>query len=165
MNIYLIGFMGVGKTTVGLRLAEELGYEFVDTDEIIETNEAMSISEIFAKKGEEYFRKLESDVIKELSGKDKLVVSCGGGVIKNEDNVRLMKKSGNVILLEAPAEVIYYRVKDFDNRPLLEGRKNVRGIQGLLDERKPLYDMACTHRIQADKSINKIVSEIVIAIT
>ena len=162
MNVYLIGFMGVGKTTVGLKLAEELGYEFVDTDEIIEHNEAMSISDIFENKGEEYFRRLETDVIEKLSKKDRLVVSCGGGVIKNEDNVKLMKKSGSVILLEASAEVIYHRVKDFNNRPLLKGRKNIKGIQELLDERQPLYDKACTHRIQADKSVNKIVSEMLI---
>ena len=112
MIIYLIGFMGVGKSTVGKGLSERLEYELIDTDELIEEKEGLSISSIFEKKGEDYFRELETDTIKELSSSDNIVVSCGGGIIKNEENVKLMKDSGRVILLTASPESIYERVKD-----------------------------------------------------
>ncbi|MCR4611494.1 MAG: shikimate kinase [Lachnospiraceae bacterium] len=160
MIIYLIGFMGVGKTTVGTKLAEDMGYEFVDTDEMIESKEGLIINEIFEQKGEDYFRKLETDTIKELVNKDNIVVSCGGGIIKNKTNVQLMKESGRVILLESPAEVIYERVKDTDNRPLLKGRNNIDGIRSLIEERQPLYNMAFTDRVNADAKPANVVAKI-----
>ena len=160
MNIYLIGFMGVGKTTIGHKLAKTISYEFVDTDELIEQDNSCSISEIFKLKGEEYFRELEHNMLKSIAGKDKLVVSCGGGIIKNDDNIRLMKESGRVVLLEADAKVIYNRVKNCHNRPLLEGHKNIDDINHLMSERQPLYDKACTDRVRVDKAVNEVVKEI-----
>ncbi len=161
MIIYLIGFMGVGKSTVGKELSERLSYELIDTDELIEEKEGLSISSIFEKKGEDYFRRLESETIKELSVGDNTVVSCGGGIIKNEENVKLMKESGRVILLTASPEAVYERVKDSTNRPLLEGRKSIEGIKGLLDERKPLYERAYTDKISADRSVNEVAESII----
>ncbi len=161
MIIYLIGFMGVGKSTVGKGLSERLEYELIDTDELIEEKEGLSISSIFEKKGEDYFRELETDTIKELSSSDNIVVSCGGGIIKNEENVKLMKDSGRVILLTASPESIYERVKDSTNRPLLEGRKSVEGINDLLLERKMLYDRAYTDKVSADRPVNEVVESII----
>lgn len=161
MNIYLIGFMGVGKSTIGAELAARLGYQFIDTDDLIEARQAISISEIFAQKGEKYFRELESSIIAEIAKQDTQIVSCGGGIIKNRDNIRLMRESGKVILLEASADTIYLRVKDSSNRPLLEGRKTIADIQELLDERKALYDMACTDRINADRTTEEVISDII----
>ena len=161
MNIYLIGFMGVGKSTVAKELNKKLGYKLIDTDEEIESREGKSISEIFATEGEEYFRRLEAELIEEISKQDELLISCGGGIIKNEDNIKLMKQSGRVILLEASPEVIYDRVKDYNNRPLLEGKKSVEGIASLLTERQPLYDKACTDRVRAEGDIEYIVSDII----
>ena len=161
MIIYLIGFMGVGKSTVGKGLSERLEYELIDTDELIEEKEGLSISSIFEKKGEDYFRELETDTIKELSSSDNIVVSCGGGIIKNEENVKLMKDSGRVILLTASPESIYERVKDSTNRPLLEGRKSVEGINDLLLERKMLYDRAYTDKVSTDRPVNEVVESII----
>ncbi len=161
MIIYLIGFMGVGKSTVGRELSERLEYELIDTDELIEEKEGLSISSIFEKKGEAYFRSLETETVKELSSCDNIVVSCGGGIIKNEENVRLMKESGKVILLTATPEVIYERVKDSTARPLLEGRKSVEGISDLLDERKMLYERAYTDKVSADRPVNEVVESII----
>ena len=92
MNIYLIGFMGVGKSTVAKELSKRLDYQLIDTDDEIESREDRSISDIFDKDGEEYFRGLERELIRELSSKDNLIVSCGGGIIKCDENIRLMRE-------------------------------------------------------------------------
>ena len=160
MNIYLIGFMGAGKSTVGSLLADVLEYEFIDTDSLIEDEECMTINDIFKKKGERYFRDRECEVINRLSQMNNVIVSCGGGIIKNDNNIRLMKESGRVILLEVTPEVIYNRVKDSDNRPLLRNRKNIADITKLLEERMPLYDLACTDRVNAEGEANEVASTI-----
>ena len=129
MNIYLIGFMGVGKSTVAKELSKRLDYQLIDTDDEIESREARSISDIFERDGEEYFRGLERELIRELSSKDNLIVSCGGGIIKCDENIRLMRESGKVVLLEASPETIYERVKDNDSRPLLQANPGIEGIK------------------------------------
>ena len=161
MNIYLIGFMGVGKSTVAKALSDKTGYELIDTDLYIEEKEGRKIREIFSKDGEEYFRSLERDTIRELSIRDNIIVSCGGGIIKSDDNINIMKSSGRVILLYASSEVIYNRVKDSDDRPLLKGKKSIEGILSLMNERQPLYDKACTDRVSADRPVDDIVEDII----
>ena len=111
-NIYLIGFMGVGKTTVSKYLRELTGWEEVDTDKVIVRKKNMGIPEIFEKYGENYFRNLESHILEDYAKKGQRIVSCGGGIILRENNRKLMKKSGTVILLSATPQTIYENVKD-----------------------------------------------------
>ncbi|MEM7816962.1 MAG: shikimate kinase [Candidatus Aenigmatarchaeota archaeon] len=142
MNIYLVGFMGVGKTTVGKILAEKLNKEFIETDELIEKKENKTIVEIFAQKGEPYFRKLEKEILQEIAKRDNLVVSCGGGLICNEENLKTLKETGLVFNLTASSKTIYDRTKNYKNRPLLNVDNPLRQIETLLEKRKPYYDKA-----------------------
>ncbi len=152
--------MGTGKSTIGEKLAKKLGCKLIDTDDEIVKREGMSIPEIFSEKGETYFRQVEKEVLQDISSKDDLIVSCGGGIIKSQENIEMMKNSGEVVLLEAKANTVFNRVKDTKNRPLLEGKMSVEGIQELMDERKPLYDKAHTIRVCADGKILDICNEI-----
>ena len=127
-NIVLIGFMGAGKTTISDYLSTVFDMEIVEMDQLIADREEMSIPDIFATYGEEYFRNLETDLLIEMQDKKNVVISCGGGVAMRERNVEEMKKNGKVVLLTASPETIYERVKDNNDRPVLQGRKNVAGI-------------------------------------
>jgi shikimate kinase len=138
-NIYILGFMGSGKTSVGKRLAEKLDKRFVDLDEAIEQKEGMSISDIFIKKGEDYFRKIEKEVIGEIAKEKDIVVSTGGGVVLDSNNFEVMKKSGITVSLLASPEVVYERVKDSNLRPLLEVEDPMGEIKKLLFERAHFY--------------------------
>lgn len=160
-NIYLIGFMGAGKSSVSQAMAEYSGLREIDTDEEIVRREKRSIPEIFEQDGEDYFRKLETDLLRELSDRQGLIVSCGGGTILKEENRRLMKESGEVVLLSARPETIYERVKGGKNRPLLNGHMNVDYIAELLAKRMPCYEQAKTVEIVTeDKTPEQIAEEI-----
>lgn len=160
-NIYLIGFMGAGKSSVSRAMTEISGLDEVDMDAAIVSREGMTIPEIFEKKGEEYFRKAETEVLKELAGRQGVIVSCGGGTILKEENRKLMKKSGEVVFLSASPETIYERVKNGKNRPLLNGHMNVEYIRGLMEKRMPSYQQAKTMEIITDgKPPQKIAEEI-----
>ena len=112
----------------------------MEMDAHIQEKEGMSIKEIFAVNGEEYFRNCESNTLIELREKKHMVVSCGGGVPLREKNVELMKNSGYVVLLTATPEAIYDRVKDSTERPLLNGNMNVPFIQNLMESRREKYE-------------------------
>lgn len=142
MNIVLIGFMGSGKSAVGHLLAEELKMNFLDTDELIENTEGRKISEIFKADGEDYFRDLETEVIKTLQDYDNFVLSTGGGMVLREENVSLLKSMGPVILLWAGPEVIYERVKSEIHRPLLQVPEPLEEIKKRLEQREPFYRKA-----------------------
>lgn len=135
-NIVLIGFMGAGKTTISDYLSMTFAMDIVEMDQVIAEREQMSIPDIFATYGEEYFRNLETELLIEMQSKRNTVISCGGGVAMRERNVEEMKKNGKVILLTASPETIYERVKDSDDRPVLNGRKNVKGISELMEQRR-----------------------------
>ena len=122
-NIILIGFMGAGKTTISDYLSTMFAMNIVEMDQVIEEREEMSIQDIFATYGEEYFRELETGLLVEMQSRKNTVISCGGGVAMRERNVAEMKKNGRVVLLTASPETIYERVKDSNNRPVLNGRK------------------------------------------
>jgi len=142
MNIVLTGFMGTGKSGIGKRLAKKLGMSYLDTDELIEEREKDSISAIFKKKGEEYFRRLETKVVKEVALLDNFVISTGGGVVLKEGNIRLLKKNAFIVCLFASPEVILKRTKGDDNRPLLGVNNQKKRIEELLALRKPYYEKA-----------------------
>ncbi|KAI4446115.1 Shikimate kinase [Eubacterium plexicaudatum ASF492] len=160
-NIFLIGFMGSGKSSISDYLRDHYAMEKIEMDQRIVQKEGMSISEIFDTHGEEYFRNLETQLLVELQQKQNMVVSCGGGTPMRETNVRQMKKNGKVVWLTASPETIYERVKDSHDRPLLEGNKNTDFIAKLMSRRRPKYEAAADFTIQTDgKSCAKICEEL-----
>ncbi len=160
-NIFLIGFMGCGKSTVSAYMAKTYGMKTVELDEKIVLHEGMSISEIFACKGEEYFREIEAKLLKEYAMQENQIISCGGGVVLREQNVKTMKESGKVVLLTAEPETILNRVKDDDSRPLLRGNMNVTYIREMLDKRRVPYEAAADIVVKTDhKDVKDICKEI-----
>ena len=161
-NIFLIGFMGAGKSTIARTLMKTYNLRLIEMDEQIEAEQGMKIPEIFKEKGEEYFRQLETALLVDLQSQESMVVSCGGGVPMRDCNVEAMKKSGKVIYLSAKPETIYERVHDSHNRPLLEGNMNVSYIEELLNKRRPKYEAAADVVVFTDgKSIQEICREII----
>ncbi|MCB4203444.1 shikimate kinase [Deferribacterales bacterium Es71-Z0220] len=159
-NIYLVGFMGAGKSTVGRALADKTGKIFKDLDDIIEERENKKIVDIFEEKGEEYFRRLESEVIEEVSKSKNYVVATGGGAIVNPTNFQKLKESGVLISLAASPEAIYERVKDSKDRPLLNVENPIEEIKRMMFERAYYY-IKSDHIIETtDRSIEEIVEEI-----
>lgn len=158
-NIILIGFMGSGKTTIGKALEEKTDMTFVDTDELIEAYEGCKISEIFADKGEAYFRRLENETLKELlESTDNKVISTGGGIITNQDNIPLLKQLGKVYYLKIKPETVVKRLEGDKTRPLLMGENKLVKVEQLMSGRKELYEMAADKTIDTDYlSVNEIV--------
>ena len=161
-NIVLIGFMGSGKSTISRALSKVFAMDVIEMDQVIADREGMSISEIFEVHGEEYFRNLETELLRELQNRKGVVISCGGGVPMREENVVEMKKNGKVILLTASPETILDRVKNNHDRPLLENNKNVDFISDLMEKRRSKYEAAADIVIQTDgKSAFEICEEII----
>lgn len=138
----LIGFMGTGKSAVGRRLAARLNRKFVDTDAEIEKLTGKSITEIFRKDGPVRFRSEEKLQVRKLSGQNNLVIATGGGMVLDQENVELLEKNGVLICLTADPEVIYQRVKNKKQRPLLQKGNVKETVYRLLQERKGVYDVA-----------------------
>ena len=138
-NLFLVGFMGSGKSTVGQRLAEELGKEFFDCDRVLEERTGVDIPYIFDLEGEAGFRRREAAVLRELTGMRGIVLSTGGGVVGDPDNRRALAVNGFVIYLHAPAELLYQRTSRDRNRPMLYANDPRRRIDELLEARDPLY--------------------------
>lgn len=162
-NWILIGYMGCGKSTVGRRLSEAFNQEFVDTDALIEQSQEMTISEIFKQKGENYFRNLETELLRKLLEKDgEYVISVGGGLPLREENRRLLQELGQVIYLKAVPDTIYNRIKGDVTRPLLQTDNPKARIIEMLGEREEKY-LAAAHNIVIvdEKNISQIVDEIV----
>lgn len=161
-NIFLIGFMGAGKSTISDYLKNALAMDVVEMDQCIVERQGMSISDIFETYGEEYFRELETNLLIEMQSRSNVVVSCGGGVPMRERNVAEMKKNGRVVLLTAKPETILERVRDNHDRPLLENNKNVSFIADLLEKRRAKYEAASDIVIQTDgKSELEICEELI----
>ncbi|OKP82555.1 MULTISPECIES: shikimate kinase [unclassified Paenibacillus] len=143
-NIILVGMMATGKSTVGALLAEELGYELIDLDHVIIQNEGRSIAELFAEGGEEYFRKIESAVLKEMLEGESRIISTGGGAVLAPGNAEIMLQKGLVVALTATEEEIIARVSGDENRPLLAGNAQER-VRAILEQRRDAYRFAhCT---------------------
>jgi shikimate kinase len=134
--------MGTGKTTVGNRLAEILGFTFVDTDREIEERTGKSITRLFSEDGEAYFRDLESEVIEEVSTRSKTVISSGGGSVVRPENLQRLRQSGLVVCLSATPEVVLQRIQGAADRPLLRVSEPLKEIERLLQLRESGYSMA-----------------------
>ena len=138
-NLILIGFMGTGKTTIGKRVASSLGFQFVDTDQLIVEKAGKPVTQIFEDEGEEAFRALETEVLRECSEDSGKVISTGGGIVTRPENRELLEKAGFVIWLQASPETIYERVRRNRSRPLLQTADPEGTIRELLADRAPLY--------------------------
>lgn len=161
-HIYMIGFMGVGKTTVSRKLREITGMKEIDMDAEIVKKNGMSINDMFEKYGEAYFRDRESEMVKEIAEMKPAIVSCGGGCVLRPENVEAMKASGRIVLLTATPETVLSRVRHSSDRPILKGNMNTEFIAGLMEKRRAVYEAACDVAVVTDgKTPQKIAEEIV----
>jgi len=159
-NIVLIGFMGTGKTSVGMRLAKILQMQFIDTDDIIEKDSGISISEIFSKMGEDHFRDLESRSVEKICKLSQHVIATGGGAVIREQNLRNLRSTGILFCLDATPEVIFQRTSGYSHRPLLNVDDPVSQIRKMLRAREPFYARADyridTSHLTVDQVTDKI---------
>ena len=161
-NIALVGFMGVGKSTVCALLKQMLAMDSVESDEIIVQRAGMSINDIFDHYGEAHFRDMESQVLKDLGVCHQTVISCGGGAVLRPQNVETLRQHSRIVLLTASPETILSRVKDNDDRPKLRGKKNVHDIAAMMAVREPAYIAAADVIVNTDnKSVLQICEEII----
>lgn len=162
-NIILTGFMGSGKTTVGLKLSYRMQRTFCDTDKMIEKREQRTISEIFRTDGEAFFRDRETELLREMAAGQhytRSIISVGGGTPLREENRKLLHQLGKVVYLRVSAEVVYERLRDDLTRPLLQGADPMRKIRDLLETREKSYEEA-DHIVLCDNlSVEDIVEQI-----
>jgi len=171
--IVLVGMMGCGKTSMGKLIAQELQFDFIDTDFEIEKKFNLSIKEIFDNYGEEYFRKIEFDIFKLFKNRDDILISSGGGSFCQSNTYDLIKKKFLSIWLDVNSDTIFKRVKRNQNkRPLIKGLGEIElknTINDLMSKRKNCYNKADLriqlHDLKMDKSFNKIYSKIKIHFT
>jgi shikimate kinase len=156
--IYLTGFMGSGKTTIGRALSEKLGIPVIDTDEMIEKKAGKTIPAIFADEGEERFRKYEQEILKQLPTND-VIITTGGGMVISKENRSWMKKHGNVIFLSCSLDIIFQRLQSDTNRPLFS--QNKEKMKELYEKRLPYYLEAAFTIDTSHKSVEEIVEDIV----
>ena len=160
-NIFLIGFMGSGKSSIAAGMKRRYGMQVVEMDEELSERAGMSIPEIFERFGEAYFRDLETEYLKDIQKKSDQVISCGGGIVLRPENVQIMKKQGAVVLLKASPETVLKRVEKNDDRPLLRGKKNVESIGELMEQRRERYEAAADLVIETDgRCVDEICTEI-----
>ena len=141
VNVFLIGMMGAGKTTVGRELSHQLGYHFFDTDTLIEQVANQTINQIFTEGGEEGFRKLESQVLSEISAYTKLTIATGGGIVLKRKNWSYLHH-GLIVWLDAPVELLIERLAQDNTRPLLQDVNPAEKLRLLLEQRQNLYAQA-----------------------
>jgi shikimate kinase len=141
VNLYLIGMMGCGKTTIGKLLAKKLGYYFFDTDDLIVKASSRSISDIFEKEGEDAFRELETQVLSEISAYKNLVIATGGGIVIRRKNWSYLHH-GVILWLDVPVAELYYRLKEDNTRPLLQDPDPLEKLKTIWQSRESLYKQA-----------------------
>jgi len=159
-NIYLVGFMGTGKTAIGRELAKKLNKDFFDLDEIIEEREKRKITEIFSQDGETYFRKIERETLLEFSQEKGKIIGCGGGVVLDSQNIQKMKETGIIICFTASPEIILERTKRYRHRPLLNVEDPLKKIKELLDFRRPYYKRGDYTIDTSNLNISEVVDKI-----
>ncbi|MDH6421288.1 shikimate kinase [Polynucleobacter sphagniphilus] len=157
-NIFLIGLMGAGKSTVGKLLAKKLGRLFIDVDRIVEERCGVKIPLIFEMEGEPGFRKREAQAINDVCSANDIVVATGGGAVLLPENRKLLSERGTVIYLHANPNELWHRTKGGDARPLLKGGDGRKILEGLYAYRDPLYREIATHIIETGKpNVNQLV--------
>ncbi len=160
-NIVITGFMGTGKTSIGTLVAQKLGREFIDTDQLIAKRLGLSINEIFEKFGESFFRTKEKEVLLELSKKSNLVISTGGGSLVPKENQKIMEKNSLIFCLQCDTDEIIKRTSNDNSRPLLKENKHIE-IQRLLKRRESAYNkiklQINTTRISIDEAADEIIN-------
>lgn len=164
VNLYLIGMMGVGKTTVGRLLAQQLGYGFVDTDNVIVQAAGKSINEIFADEGEAAFRQLESDVLAQVCAFTKLTIATGGGIVLRRENWGYLHH-GLIVWLDVPVDLLLTRLAEDNTRPLLQDADPSGKLRSLLEQRQPLYKQADLRiTVQAEETPEQVAARVMEAI-
>ena len=159
-NIILIGMPACGKSTIGYRLSKKIDCLLFDADKYLEEKENRIISDIFSNEGEEYFRKLETKYLKELSEKNGIIISTGGGAVKKKENIDILKRNGIVVFLNREIADIYK--ENHENRPLLQ---DINNIQKLYDERIDLYRKYADIIIKNNDDMDVIVDRIITALS
>lgn len=159
MTIFLCGFMGCGKSTVGRLAAKKLGCGFYDTDDLIVEDQKMTIPEIFAQKGEPHFRKVEADIVRSMCGKP-AVVACGGGAMLNPDSAKAAAEAGAVVFLDVPFEVCYERICGDSNRPIAASSTREE-LEKRYNDRRTVYAAHSTVRIDCSGSPIEVAEQIV----
>ena len=162
MTVYLCGFMGCGKSTIGKFTAEKSSVGFIDLDEYITETENMSIPDIFREKGEPYFRQKEAEAVAKLSDKS-AVIACGGGTVLNDNSTKTARENGIVIFLDVPFEKCYQRIKDDPNRPLAVNNTKEK-LKEIYDYRHEIYSKNSTVTIDADASLAEVYERIIDAV-
>lgn len=156
--VYLCGFMGCGKSVVGKKLAEKLGCEFYDMDQYIVKREGMKIPEIFAEKGEKYFREAETAAIKELA-ENKGIIACGGGAMLKKENSEIAAENGIVVYIEVPFEVCYGRISGDKNRPIVMNNTKEE-LEFIYDSRVPVYRENSSVTVSGNGTVAEIADRI-----
>lgn len=160
LNIFLVGMMGAGKTSVGKVLARQLGYRFSDTDVLIEKVAGRSINEIFATEGEDYFRELEAKILEEISAYTQCAIATGGGIILKQMNWSYLRQ-GAIVWLDVPVDTIVRRLARDKTRPLLKEGDLAQKLTSLLEARRSLYAQADLHiEIESKQTPEEIASQI-----
>jgi shikimate kinase len=160
-NIALTGFMAVGKSAVGRALARRLRLRFVDLDRTIEKSEGMKVRDIFSRKGEPYFRKLEKQALAEILLKDDQVIATGGGVVMDEENLRLLRDRSVLVCLTASADVLLKRTGNGNKRPLLKGENRKELIEELLKQREKSYSQSHIAIDTSNLNIDQVTERII----
>ena len=161
VNIALIGFMGTGKTSVGRLVADQLHFDYLDTDDVIQLRQGRTITEIFATAGEPAFRKMESELVGELAVRTKTVIATGGGLPMNPQNLVSLKTHALVVCLWASPEKIWERVKNQTHRPLLHDTDPQKKIRELLAAREPFYKQADVLLNTELRSVREVAQQVV----
>jgi shikimate kinase len=160
MNVVLVGMRGSGKSTIGLRLAETITWPLVETDIQIEEKLQKPLKTIVVDYGWEKVREIEREVIREVSQLDNVVISTGGGAIVHKENTRLLKQNGIFIYLKAPIDILYGRIKNDQNRPLLTNATTLRAdIERTFEQRKDLYSKSAN--LEIDTNTNEVNENVV----
>ncbi len=161
-NLALIGFMGTGKTSVGKLVADQLHFDFLDTDELIQSRTGRTIADIFNRDGEAAFRQLERSIVEELSTRQKTVISTGGGLPTNPENLSTLKTHALVVCLWSSPDKIWERVRHQSHRPLLHGAEPQKKIRELLAAREPFYKQADVLVNTDIRSLREVAQQVVL---